>query len=191
MNAISGIDQLDPKATQIEAPSLPSAVAQQEFREAMSQLAAAVHIVTTTGASGPVGFTASAVCSVSDSPPSVLVCINRQSSCYASFQAAQVLAINTLATQHCALSQVFAGKTTMAQRFAQGTWQDGITGVPVLADALVSFECHITARSMVGSHEVLICQVLRIIQQHPGSALLYYQRAYHQLQQYQTINQAQ
>ena len=49
------------------------------FREAMSRLGAAVHIVTTSGKAGRAGFTATAVASVSDSPPTVLVCLNRKS----------------------------------------------------------------------------------------------------------------
>jgi len=39
-----------------------------QFREAMSQLGAAVHVVTTAGPAGTAGFTATAVSSVSDQP---------------------------------------------------------------------------------------------------------------------------
>ncbi|EPA9912692.1 pyrimidine utilization flavin reductase protein F, partial [Cronobacter sakazakii] len=39
---------------------------QQAFRDAMSRLGAAVNIVTTDGPAGMAGFTASAVCSVTD-----------------------------------------------------------------------------------------------------------------------------
>ena len=38
---------------------------QDQFREAMSRLGAAVHIITTAGKSGKAGFTATAVASVS------------------------------------------------------------------------------------------------------------------------------
>ena len=54
-------------------------VAPAQFREAMSQLGAAVHVVTTAGPAGPAGFTATAVCSVSDQPATLLVCLNRRS----------------------------------------------------------------------------------------------------------------
>ena len=46
-----------------------------DFRDAMSLLTTAVNIVTTIGDSGMHGFTASAVCSVTDTPPTLLVCI--------------------------------------------------------------------------------------------------------------------
>src|SRR4051812_49673713 len=43
-----------------------------QFREAMSQLGAAVHVVTTAGPAGPAGFTATAVCSGSGQPATLL-----------------------------------------------------------------------------------------------------------------------
>jgi flavin reductase (DIM6/NTAB) family NADH-FMN oxidoreductase RutF len=41
----------------------------QSFRDAMAQVGAAVNIITTDGPAGRAGFTASAVCSVTDTPP--------------------------------------------------------------------------------------------------------------------------
>lgn len=43
-------------------------VDQQTFRDAMSCMGAAVNIITTDGPAGRAGFTASAVCSVTDTP---------------------------------------------------------------------------------------------------------------------------
>lgn len=40
-----------------------------DFRNAMAQLGSAITIITTDGPAGRFGFTASAVCSVTDSPP--------------------------------------------------------------------------------------------------------------------------
>ncbi|WP_198511682.1 flavin reductase, partial [Bacillus subtilis] len=56
--------------------TLTPAVEKTEFRNAMSRLGAAVNIITTEGPAGRAGFTASAVCSVTDSPPTLLVCLN-------------------------------------------------------------------------------------------------------------------
>lgn len=49
------------------------------FRNAMAMLGGAVSVITTDGVAGRFGFTASAVCSVTDSPPTLLVCMNRSS----------------------------------------------------------------------------------------------------------------
>lgn len=60
-------------------------VDQQTFRDAMSCMGAAVNIITTDGPAGRAGFTASAVCSVTDTPPTLLVCLNRGASVWPVF----------------------------------------------------------------------------------------------------------
>lgn len=56
------------------------------FRDAMASLSAAVNVVTTEGDAGRCGITATAVCSVTDTPPSVMVCINANSAMNPVFQ---------------------------------------------------------------------------------------------------------
>lgn len=55
------------------------------FRDAMAHVGAAVNIITTDGPAGRAGFTASAVCSVTDTPPTLLVCLNRSASVWPRF----------------------------------------------------------------------------------------------------------
>ncbi len=50
---------------------------QQHFRNSMAKLAAGVNIITTNGIAGKCGITATAVCSVTDTPPTIMVCINK------------------------------------------------------------------------------------------------------------------
>ncbi|WP_437351344.1 flavin reductase [Neorhizobium petrolearium] len=149
-----------------------------EFRNGMSRLGAAVNIVTTRAPEGPFGFTASAVCSVSDTPATLLACINRQSSCFPAFQAARFFCVNTLACGHEALSNLFGGKTPMPERFLSGRWLQGKTGAPVLEDALVSFECELAHAFDEGTHRVLFGRVVDIRRSDREAALLYCSRRY-------------
>ena len=148
------------------------------FRQGMSNLGAAVNVITTQGDAGQAGFTASAVCSVTDSPPTLLVCLNRSASVFETFKSNQVLCVNTLATHQTELSNVFGGKTPMSERFLRGTWSTLITNAPVLDDALVSFDCEVVQSMSVGSHDVLICQVKAMKQNEGKNALMYFNRAY-------------
>ena len=70
-------------------------VDQQTFRDAMSCMGAAVNIITTDGPAGRAGFTASAVCSVTDTPPTLLVCLNRGASVWPVFNENRTLCVNT------------------------------------------------------------------------------------------------
>ncbi len=74
---MSWIDQHPDMAGAFAAVAETKSVEQKLFREAMSRLGAAVHVITTDGHAGKTGFTATAVCSVSDAPPMLLVCLNR------------------------------------------------------------------------------------------------------------------
>lgn len=154
---------------------------QQTFRDAMSKLAAAVNIITTEGPAGRAGFTASAVCSVTDAPPTLLVCLNRSASVYNFFKENMVLCVNTLALEHKNLSGVFGGKTALEERFDQGNWSTLSTGSPVLEDAIISFDCKIKLISSVGTHDILICEVLDIKHKSDCESLIYFNRDYHQL----------
>ena len=87
----------------------------QTFRDAMACVGAAVNIITTDGPAGKAGFTASAVCSVTDSPPTLLVCLNRGASVWPIFSENRTLCVNTLSAGQEPLSNLFGGKTPMAQ----------------------------------------------------------------------------
>lgn len=150
----------------------------QAFRQGMCNLASAVNVITTDGVAGRAGFTASAVCSVTDSPPTLLVCLNRSASVFETFQRNQVLCVNTLSSEQKALSNAFGGKTAMQQRFELGQWQTLHTLAPVLQDALVSFDCEVVQSLSVGSHDVLLCEVKAILQQSGSNALIYFHRQY-------------
>lgn len=150
----------------------------QIFRNGMSNLGAAVNVITTQGPAGMAGFTASAVCSVTDSPPTLLVCLNRSASVFETFQKNQVLCVNTLAAHQTALSNAFGGKTPMHERFEKASWSTLKTQAPVLNDALVSFDCEVVQSMSVGSHDVLICEVKAMQQNQGQNALMYFNRAY-------------
>ena len=161
-------------------PREPGLVDKQAYRDAMARLAAAVNIITTTGPGGTRGFTASAVCSVTDTPPTLLVCLNRDSDSNQALKDNGVLCVNTLAADHEPLSPVFAGMTGLEgeDRFLHGTWTTLETGAAVLADAIASFDCRLTQAVEIGTHTVFFCEVVAV-QTNPSRALLYFARNYH------------
>jgi flavin reductase len=151
----------------------------QEYRDAMARLGAAVNIVTTDGPGGLAGFAATAVCSVTDDPPTLLVCLNRASSAYPAVTANQVLCVNTLSHSHEGLSRRFGGKTPVKERFEGASWSVLETGAPALDDALISLDCKVRTISDGGTHDILICEVLAIKENEGGQALIYFDRRYH------------
>ena len=155
-----------------------------DFRNAMSLLTTAVNVITTEGEDGMHGFTASAVCSVTDTPPTLLVCMNQSSRSHTHFVDNKILSVNVLGAQHEKISNAFASsKLSSEDRFKLGAWTTLETGSPILEDALVSFDCEIEQIQEVGTHSVFMCRVIAIKQSQQDESLVYFNRAYHQVGQ--------
>ena len=149
------------------------------FRDAMSRLGAAVHVVTSAGPAGTTGFTATAVSSVSDQPATLLVCLNRRSNSAPLLSANGVFCVNTLRADEEAIADLFAGRTgNRAERFAAGEWITLATGAPVLVTAVVAFDCRVIEIKAVASHNVIFGAVEAVRVGPPGAALVYHERAY-------------
>lgn len=162
---------------------IKSIIEASDFRNAMALLTTAVHVVTTKGESGEHGFTASAVCSVTDTPPTLLVCMKHTSRSHEYFVDNKTLCVNVLGVQHKALSNAFASILDSEERFQQGSWTKLTTGAPVLEDALVSFDCEIEDIQEVGTHSVFMCRVVAIKQSEQEESLVYFNRSYHNVGQ--------
>jgi flavin reductase len=150
------------------------------FREAMSRLGAAVHVVTTAGLAGKTGFTATAVCSVSDKPAMLLVCLNRRSSSAPLLDQNGVFCVNTLGAGEEKLADLFAGRSgaQLAERFSLGEWTTLKTGAPVLASAIVAFDCRTIETKAMASHNVVFGAVEAVRVGRGGPVLVYHERAY-------------
>ncbi len=150
------------------------------YREAMSRLVAAVHVITTHGEEGRAGFTATAVASVSDSPPTLLVCLNRRIRSASAFRQAGRFAVNMLAGEHQAVAESFGGRTAASgeQRFSVGRWREGALGVPCLEGAVAVFECRLVEARTIATHDVLVGRVEAVTLGPDGGKLAYLGRSY-------------
>jgi flavin reductase len=166
------------QAEPFDPPLALTPVTREIYRNGMASLAAAVNVIASDGTAGPAGFTATAVTSVTDDPPTLLVCLNRSSSAAPAVLANGVVSVNALGPGHETVSALFGGKTPMADRFAAATWTPGKTGAPLLQDALVSFDCRVTETVEVGTHVILMCQVVDVRANDRDAALVYFRRGY-------------
>jgi len=152
------------------------------FRDAMAGLGAAVNIITSDGAAGLAGCTASAVCGVTDEPPTLLVCINRSSRNNAAFRENGRLCINVLSADQQTLAATFASPaSSIEQRFAAAEWDSLVTGAPVLRGAVASLDCEIESVTEVGTHTVFFCRAKATCTHQGRDALIYYGRNYHRV----------
>ncbi len=153
-----------------------------EFIDAMSRVASTVNIVTTDGPAGRAGLTVTAMSSVSADAghPSLLVCLNSQSSACRPLLENGVFCVNVLRQDQSVLSDIFSGRrvTENGDRFSAVHHTAGATGAPRLSVALTSFDCRVADATLVGSHYVIIGDVADVVSDAVGAPLLYLNRGY-------------
>jgi flavin reductase len=148
-------------------------VSPEQFRLGMRSLAGAVNVVTTTHAGQQFGLTATAVCSATAEPPTVLICVNRHAATHAAIAQAGTFCVNVLRIEDAALANAFSGRQTGAARFRSGEWLRLATGAPALASALASFDCRVAGKLDHGTHTVFLGEVLGLVLGRKGEPLLY------------------
>jgi flavin reductase (DIM6/NTAB) family NADH-FMN oxidoreductase RutF len=133
------------------------------FKAAMRHVAASVCLVTTTiPGRDRYGCTATAVCSLSADPASLLCCLNHASNSYGAIIEAQAFCVNVLSSEHDALADWFAANRPAGEKFSIGDWRTGCTGAPVLSSAAVAFECTLGKIIDAATHAILIGHVVDI-----------------------------
>jgi flavin reductase (DIM6/NTAB) family NADH-FMN oxidoreductase RutF len=149
-----------------------------DFRQAASRFATGVAVVTVAVLGAPVGMTVSSLTSVSLEPPLLLVCLQRRSRSAALFREADYFGINVLFSHQRELSERFANFA--GNRFQGVSWARGSTGVPLLNDALATFECRRHTCLPGGDHDIVTGEVLHVTAR-SGMPLVRFSSAYHEL----------
>lgn len=157
---------------------------QQAFKDAMAHVIASVFLITTDGPAGKTGFTATSVTSVSNTPPSLLVCANKSGHSLSIIENNGCFALSLLSAQSRHLANRFAGRDGIDghARFDGAVWQTGATGSPMLASAATAFDCELAQAIPHGSHMILVGNALELWARDDGEALLYGQRTFGRFQ---------
>nr|WP_018506014.1 flavin reductase family protein [Parafrankia discariae] len=149
------------------------------FRDAMASFPSGVTIVTTADETGRWwGFTASSFCSVSMSPPLVLVCLATSAQCHPAFERARRFIVHVVPPEHTDLAVRFA--TRGADKFADAGFRPDESGLPVLDRACVVLDCASHAIQPAGDHSILLGRVerTRVGEDRPA---VYFRRRFHLL----------
>jgi flavin reductase (NADH)/cob(II)yrinic acid a,c-diamide reductase len=152
------------------------------FKQAMRQCAGAVALVTVGAVPGKrTGLTVTSACSLSDNPPSLIVCVNRNASAHARIREEAAFAINFLNEEHAMLALTFSGQKGLNgdDRFAFGQWITGATGAPVLKDAVAAFDCVLAQEFETATHSVFVGEVRGVSHSPEVTPLVYLRGSFH------------
>ncbi|MGY4737971.1 flavin reductase family protein [Streptomyces sp. ATMOS53] len=144
------------------------------LRSVFRRHAAGVAVITAYGESGPVGFTATSLSSVSAEPPMLSFGIGVGASSWPAISGADYVGVHILGEHQQALAATFA--RSGADRFGAPTvWREGPEGVPVLDDVLAWLVCRVVARVPAGDHSIVLAEVVLGDPEGAGRPLLYHQ----------------
>ena len=153
----------------------------EQFKIGMRTLAGAVNIITSINSGHRYGMTATAVCSATADPPTVLVCINKLATTHGAISKSKVFCVNVLRSEDWELSTAFSGAQAGEGRFKSRNWTRLSTGSPVLIDALVSFDCRVVKTLAHGTHTIFLGEVDQVLVGKKGKPLLYSEGQYAKL----------
>jgi flavin reductase (DIM6/NTAB) family NADH-FMN oxidoreductase RutF len=132
-----------------------------EYRKVMSRFATGVTVVTTCVGGRFHGFTANGVTSVSLEPLLFLVCVGKSAVAHTELEQAKHFGVSMLAEHQEDLSTLFAKSSPPEEGGLRGaSYQVGVTGVPLLEQALGYLECEVFDRVSAGDHTIVIGRVL-------------------------------
>lgn len=152
-----------------------------DFRAVFRRHPAGVAVVALADGTGPVGFTATSVISVSADPPLLAFSVAGTSSSWPALREADTVAVSLLTADQADVSRVFA--TSGADRFAAVPWTRLATGEPVIDGASAWLRARVLQRLPVGSSHLVTAEALAAWSGDDDTRepLVYHDRAYRRL----------
>lgn len=151
----------------------------REYRDVIGHFASGVTVITTEDDGERFGTTANAVTSVSDSPPTLLVCLNRDSTTGQAIDRSGFFVVNILAEEQESLAGHFATKEP--NKFDEVKLRPGGAERPLLHGCLAYVECQVDERVTSATH-VIYLGVVEAATAAEGRPLTYYRGRFGRLQ---------
>jgi flavin reductase (DIM6/NTAB) family NADH-FMN oxidoreductase RutF len=148
------------------------------FRRLMAGFPTGVSVVTARDRDGaPWGMTCTSLCSVALDPPTLLVCLRRDSPTLEAVLSSGSLVVNLLHDRARPVAELFGSGA--ADRFDRVGWTVGPHGGPHLVGAAHTIaDCAITAEQAVGDHAVVMAEVVTVTTLCSPRPLMYGMRRY-------------
>ncbi len=150
------------------------------FRDALGHFATGVAVISARGDGGePVGLTINSFASVSLDPPLILWSLDRGSDRFSLFMKSEYFAVNILGAAERNLSQRLSRKGEFS--LSGEALRDGVHSVPILRNAIATFECSVEQRHEGGDHVIFVGRVLDFGNTTHGRPLVFYGGGYREL----------
>ena len=138
----------------------------------MRGIAATVSVISSRDNLDKQAMTATSVASLSLEPPSMLVCVNKESSIHKIMKQGSSFCINVLNRDQKKIAEICSIKGKEEQRFDLGNWEE-IEGVPFNKDSQSNIFCVCEKLINHNTHTLFIGKVVKIINNESKDPLIY------------------
>ncbi len=135
-----------------------ASISPASFKAAMRRFASTVTVVTSHRGGVLNGMTATAVCSVSAAPPSVLIVVNRENRSHGLIEQSGAFTVNVLSAAQQALAEHFASAPIAP--FAEVSYSVGLNNCPIIDQCASFLECVVESQTRSGTHSVFVGRVV-------------------------------
>lgn len=160
-------------------PTVQGAEVRVAFRDSMSMMASAVSLVTTHVDGRPWGMTITACCSVSASPPMILVSLASSTVSASAIRATGEYGLCLLGAR--AMDVAKFGSAPAVPKFldtVSGFTVPGAGNTPCVRGSLAHLDCELADEVAAGDHSIFIGRVRDVCFPSSGNALVYSSRQY-------------
>lgn len=148
--------------------------------ELFKRLGKSISVVTTRDGDTDVASVATAVCNISDAPPSLLLCVEQGASLARVLQPGDDFVLNLLSADDGAVLNA-AASGSGAERFAAGDWYDLAGGGKALRSAQAVAACRAAQRLPWATHFIYIAEIQSVELAAQASTLVYFGGGFHPL----------
>jgi flavin reductase len=161
------------------------AVDASTFRQAMGSFPTGVTVVTVACDGGDMhGMTVNSFSSVSLDPMLVMVCLGETSRGLGLIERAGAFVVNVLSAGQRDISRWFASRQRPvgSAMFDEVPFEPGVTGGPVLVEAVASFDCRLRRSHRAGDHAIVLGEVVALVHRPQLEPLVFHAGTYKALE---------
>lgn len=155
---------------------------QNEFKNALSQFASGITVITFTDEKQMGGLTVTGFSSLSLEPPLVLITINKNTPSHDKILSSGGFAVNILGNDQEEISNQFASSKTdkhnLIQNFGYSIQE---TNSPILKNCLTNLDCRVESEFSGGDHSIVVGKVVWSFVDNTKRPLVYYNRNYYKI----------
>jgi flavin reductase (DIM6/NTAB) family NADH-FMN oxidoreductase RutF len=150
----------------------------EDLRSLMRLFPSGVSVVGANAHGDRIAVTMGSLMSLSLDPPLVGISVGRDLALHELVRTAGAFGVSILRGDQADVAARFARGAPPIVLWHGVTLRDGVTGAPLLADALAWIECRVWAEYDAGDHTLFVGEVVAVDEGEPAPALVYREHGY-------------